>query len=389
MLRNKYFLSCLLLLCMTVSKIAGCPFCLPSIFVTVSPGDTICAGTSVTFTAIVTNGGTAPAYQWQKNGVAISGATSSTYTTNNLAYYDMIACVLTSNASCANPVTATSNTHVMIVNPVVVPAIHIAASPDSVICAAAGVTFSASVTNGGSSPRFQWNRNGFAITGATNNSYYSASIISGDIFSCILTSNADCAIPTVANSNNITMTVNVGPVPGVSITANPGTTIVAGASITFTASAVNGGTGSAYQWRLNGANINGATNSVYSSSQLLDGDIVDVMLQSTIACASPNPVFSGADTITVRPLNEPYLMASRSEFTMLPNPTDGVFTLQTSERGVFRLYSLMGKEEYRCRVYEDNTVINLPLSIAQGLYFGRLAKEDGTMSGVLRLFYLR
>ena len=59
--------------------------------------DTICAGTSVTFTAVPINGGASPTYQWRKNGLIISGATASTYTTNTLANGDYISCILTSN----------------------------------------------------------------------------------------------------------------------------------------------------------------------------------------------------------------------------------------------------------------------------------------------------
>jgi hypothetical protein len=72
-----------------------------SVTVTSSTGATVCAGANTTFTATPTNGGTSPQYQWKKNGVNISGAISSTYTTSALAVNDIIACEMTSSSSCA------------------------------------------------------------------------------------------------------------------------------------------------------------------------------------------------------------------------------------------------------------------------------------------------
>jgi hypothetical protein len=60
-----------------------------SVTITSNATGAICSGTSVTFTA-TTSGISSPTYQWYKNGVAIAGATSLTYSTTSLANNDQI-----------------------------------------------------------------------------------------------------------------------------------------------------------------------------------------------------------------------------------------------------------------------------------------------------------
>ena len=60
-----------------------------SVTITSNATGAICSGTSVTFTA-TTSGISSPTYQWYKNGVAIVGATSSTYSSNSLSNNDQI-----------------------------------------------------------------------------------------------------------------------------------------------------------------------------------------------------------------------------------------------------------------------------------------------------------
>jgi gliding motility-associated-like protein len=68
----------------------------------------ICSGTTVTFTATPTNGGSSPVYQWKVNGSNVGG-NSATYSSSTFSNGDKVACVLTSNASCATGNPATSN----------------------------------------------------------------------------------------------------------------------------------------------------------------------------------------------------------------------------------------------------------------------------------------
>lgn len=75
----------------------------------------ICAGTTVTFNATITNGGSSPVYQWKVNGANV-GTNSSTYSSSTLKNNDIITCVLTSNETCVIPAVITSNSITMKVN---------------------------------------------------------------------------------------------------------------------------------------------------------------------------------------------------------------------------------------------------------------------------------
>src|SRR5205814_8019076 len=65
--------------------------------------------------------------------------------------------------TCASPTTAPSNTLTMTVNPTVVPAVSIAANPGTTICAGTSVTFTATPVNGGTTPSYQWKKNGVNV----------------------------------------------------------------------------------------------------------------------------------------------------------------------------------------------------------------------------------
>ncbi|MEI6946850.1 LamG-like jellyroll fold domain-containing protein [Paraflavisolibacter sp. H34] len=92
-----------------LAPVASSPLLTPALGITASAAS-IHPGTTVTFTATPENGGTAPQYQWFKNGVVVPDATGDTFATNALANGDGIHAVLTSNEGCVATSTATGNT---------------------------------------------------------------------------------------------------------------------------------------------------------------------------------------------------------------------------------------------------------------------------------------
>ncbi len=180
----------------------------PSVSIALTSGtNPTCSGSSLTFTATPTNGGTTPAYQWKVAGVN-AGTNSATFTTSAITNGQIVTCVLTSNADCASQATAISNGITITVNSNVVPAVSIALTAGTnPTCSGSSLTFTATPTNGGTTPAYQWKVDG--VNAGTNSAtFITSSLTNGQIVTCVLTSNSACASPTTATSNGITIVVN-------------------------------------------------------------------------------------------------------------------------------------------------------------------------------------
>lgn len=204
---------------------------------------TICAGTSVTFTATPTNGGTTPAYQWRVNGDPV-GMNSATFTTSTLANNDVVTVVLTSSLTCVTGNPATSNSISMTVNPILNASVSIAASATT-ICTGTSVTFTATPTNGGTSPAYQWRVNGNPV-GTNNAIYTTTTLANNDVVTVELTSNATpCLTGSPATSDSISMTVTPQP----TATIAPVSSVCYGYDANFV---INGTAGATVAYTLNG-----------------------------------------------------------------------------------------------------------------------------------------
>jgi phage portal protein BeeE len=305
-----------------------------SVTINSSVGTTICQGTSASFTATPINGGTSPAYQWQVNGFNV-GTNASTYTSSSIANGDIVSCILTSNATCPSPISASSNSIAMTVNTVSPPTVSISSNQGTSICAGTSVVLTAAGGNGGSSPSYQWQVNGNNV--GTNQAFYTSNTLTqGDIVTCIITSNANCVNGQTASSNSLVFTVSSIVTPSVSISASS-TTICSGSSASFTATPTNGGASPSYQWQVNGNNV-GNNSANYSSSSLQNGDIVTCVLYSSLPCVSNSSATSNAVAINVLTSTPTSISISSSVGTTICQGTSATFTAIPTNGGINPIY---------------------------------------------------
>ena len=192
--------------------------------------------------------GSAPlTYQWQFNGVAISGATNSTLTLANAqpAQAGIYTVVIT------NPFgsTTSANATLTVLTP---PTIVVQPVSQSLTN---GATLNLSVTATGSPTlTYQWFRNGVAVPGATASTLtlFNVQESAEGNYTCVVTNPYGTATSQIA-------IITVQSPPSIFDLGQPQPqTVIQGNTATFNVSAT-GDLPFTYQWRLNGTNIPGAT----------------------------------------------------------------------------------------------------------------------------------
>jgi hypothetical protein len=181
----------------------------PAVSINALPGNTICTGGHVTFTAAPVFGGASPSYQWTQNSVAV-GIGTATYTpaaTPNNG--DIIGVTLTSDYICLTTPMAVSSPFVMNVEAPSLNLDTIKATQANIVIGQVD-TFVVIAPHGGSSPAYQWILNGAAIPGATNATYVTHTLANGDKVFCSVTSSDICATPNTNYSNVIKISVSTG-----------------------------------------------------------------------------------------------------------------------------------------------------------------------------------
>lgn len=209
---------------------------LPSTTVTALSSTTFCDGLSVVLQAPSVSG---HSYQWQRGGVDISGATSSTYTASTAGNYRVR--VTNTSTSCFDYSSVTSVT----VNPNPLKPTIAGAGGKTSFCTSDNLVLSTIPTSGIS---YQWKNLSGNIGGATSSSYTATSsntyVLTATLGSCSIDSD-----PLVITENT-RPTATILPVGSVSFCN--GDSLKVDASVS---------SGVSYEWQESGTPISGATSS--------------------------------------------------------------------------------------------------------------------------------
>ena len=280
----------------------------------------VTAGSPVSFT-VGASGSPAPTYQWQKDSVAIAGATSATYTIASTVAGDAGGYTAVATNSAGN---ATSSSATLTVNPAPI-APTVTTQPQS-STVAVGTAASFSVVASGTGPlSYQWKKGGSAIAGATSATYSIASSQSGDA------GNYSVAVSNVAgsvNSSAATLTVNPA-LQSPSISSEPQSiTVIPGSGATFSVAA--GGTAPlTYQWQKGGVNVIGATSATFTIASAVAGDagnytvivtngVGNVTSSTAVLTVSAVVV---APSITTQPASAAVTAGTAASFSVVANGT--------------------------------------------------------------------
>lgn len=268
----------------------------PSPGIIISASDTtFCLGKDVTFTATDSSGNKINyACQWQVNGKNV-GYYNSSLSINTLQDLDQVRAILIYNDICNVERKDTSDAITVHVNGATA-AVQISAS-NLAACKGTPVTFTATPTNPGNLPEYDWKVNDVS-QGINKPVFTSSALKKNDIVQVMMKSAATCAYPNPAQSNVLTMAVLDTGALSVSITTAT-TSVCTGANVMFTAFPRNAGLESSYQWTVNGVAA-GTNENTFNTSTLQDNDKVQCILTSPSACRLQTQASSDIITMSVK-----------------------------------------------------------------------------------------
>ena len=195
--------------------------------------------------------------------------------------------------SCANIM---ADTAVITIVPLVEPSVSLTSSAGTAICTGTLSIFTATPTNGGAAPMYQWKINSTDIpTAVTDYTYFP---VNGDTVSVTMISNAACAsYDTTAAS--IVMMVRNHYTPGIGIFMTPMDSVCSGTPTIFTAVDSFGGIAPGFVWTRNGIVVSGGPAYLFTPEMINNGDLIACKMSSSLVCRTIDTVQSNQLTLKV------------------------------------------------------------------------------------------
>ena len=351
---------------------------IPLVGITTGIGDTVCTGTTTTFTALPTNGGTTPTYLWSVNGTNVGSGPAYTFVPAN---GDRVQVIMTSTAHCVLPPTVTF-TKTITVQPYVNPTVSFTSDPNDTLCKGIAATFTAIPGYGGPTPTFTWNANRRPIGSGNPVSYIPNN---NDTIQCIMISNFPCRNTDTGYSTKMLLVIDTPMIPYVTVTSNTGYTTGPADSITLIAN-VTDGVFQTYQWYINSVPVIGATNATFTHAgydSTID-DSVSVVVTNKGICPMSN---HGWAYIRVSSLGAGSLSLTGGNIHIVPNPNKGTFTISgyidnhLNSQMDIEITNMIGQVVYKGALKVNNGSVHeqvqLSNELANGMYLLTLHSSVG------------
>ncbi|MEZ5016954.1 MAG: LamG-like jellyroll fold domain-containing protein [Flavipsychrobacter sp.] len=205
-----------------------------------------------------------------------------------------------------------------------------------------------------------------------------------------LTSNTGYRIRIISSTHNdisedaLVAYIHLGNAATASITASPNSNVGPYTSVLFSSNITNAGNNPGYQWRKNGVNIQGATNSTYTAVSAVDfnsNDNISLFVTGNIACTDQDTATSNTISTNVN-LSVNSLNAT-DNIKISPNPSNGSFTLKgmvsTEEPILLSIINNIGEIVHQQTVNVTNNILNEQIitnNLASGVYLLQLQTGD-------------
>lgn len=180
------------------------PMVTPTAAIAATPGDSVCAGTPVSFAVTATHPGASPVFNWSVNGTTLGTSATYSFVPDS---GDVVSLSMTSNAPCRLATTVASNTVKLRTFEQFMPVVSLKIGGKGRVYSGEMAQIIATVNHAGPSPEYRWMINALPVAGATSATLTTDKLKTGDSVTCIVSGTAPCGLDGV---NSLKVTAYVG-----------------------------------------------------------------------------------------------------------------------------------------------------------------------------------